>query len=151
MLRAIVALGVVCLLGGCGGSGRVPVTGKLTVAGKPLSGAGITLVPLEPKGPGATGATDENGNFTLMDPHSGGRGAVPGEYKVIVTRWVQKNGAPLPTGAKQVEYPDAHESMPAKLTSGAETPVRTTIPASGGSITIDLPANLFGPAGPPRS
>jgi hypothetical protein len=151
MLRAIVALGLACLMGGCSGSNRVQVTGKLTAAGKPLAGASILLDPVDAKGSSATGFTDDDGNFTLVDPHGAGRGALPGEYKVVVMRLVTKNGAPLPAGAKQVEYPDARESMPAILNSVNSTPVKTTIPASGGAITIDLPANLFGPNGPPRS
>jgi hypothetical protein len=74
------------LLAGCGSSvAVVPVTGKVTVDGQPLTAGQVSLVPLEAK-PGAVasaGAIDANGDYVI---YTGGKtGAPPGKYKVTVT------------------------------------------------------------------
>lgn len=96
-----VILAVVAGLEGCG-SGRpktVPVTGVVTLDGKPIEGANVTFYPdtgetagagaqqKKADGPGrpATGTTDKDGKFTLktFEP---GDGALPGKYKVAIIK-----------------------------------------------------------------
>ena len=75
-------------LAGCGqGAGLVPVTGKVTVDGKPLGTGSVTFHPDTAKGNTApqlaAGEIDAQGNYKLV---SGAReGAPPGWYKVTVT------------------------------------------------------------------
>jgi hypothetical protein len=77
-------LGVVTSLG-CG-NGMVPLRVRLTLDGKPLEGAAVTLY-----GEGATsnrpaaGMTDASGiaTFTTFQPSDG---VLPGEYKVVVIK-----------------------------------------------------------------
>jgi len=78
------------VLTGCGG-GHVPVTGVVTVDGKPVEGATVTFITEDGK-QSASGQTDSSGNFSLSD--SGKPGARPGSYKVIVTK---TKGAAMPT------------------------------------------------------
>jgi hypothetical protein len=92
--RSHKALGLFCLAltaAGCGpGFKTVPVSGKLFVDGKPLTGADATVVfrPDASKGNTSTldfsGTADEDGNYTLYFRNGGYRGAAPGWYKVAV-------------------------------------------------------------------
>lgn len=84
---------------GCSGSTgdpnrpkTVPVSGTVTHNGQPVDGAAIILVATSPNGRGATGTTDAQGKITLttFDP---GDGAIPGSYKVRISKTVLE-GAP---------------------------------------------------------
>lgn len=96
----IVLLGIG--LQGCGGSGRpktVPVTGVVTLDGKPIEGANVTFYPdtgesAATGGPQkktdaatrpATGTTDKEGKFTLKTFEEGD-GALPGKYRVGIVK-----------------------------------------------------------------
>jgi hypothetical protein len=82
----LVFLLFVPLLFGC--SGNVPVSGKLTVDGQPLSNVkgSILFIPDKDKGNSSTaepkGVIDEQGNYTLTT--DGKPGAPPGKYKVVI-------------------------------------------------------------------
>ena len=70
---------------GCGGASFVPVTGTVTLDGKPLAGAAVNFTPATAgQGQVAQGQTDESGKFTLSSV--GGLGAVPGSYKIGVSK-----------------------------------------------------------------
>ena len=85
----------VALLGaGCGGRPAspktVPVSGKITLDGKPLANADVSFTPLENKVEGqppfaSSGKTDEQGNYTLKLDIDGKDGAVPGSHRVRVS------------------------------------------------------------------
>lgn len=80
---------LLCLLPGCGDKGyeTVPVSGCVTLDGKPLADVGLTFVPLAKDtkgpdvGPGSIGKTDANGRFVLQTVR-GEKGAVPTEHVV---------------------------------------------------------------------
>lgn len=79
------ALAMTAALLGCSGSDfpeTYPVTGKVTLQGKPVEGAQITFV-VEGAPRMAMGTTDAEGNYTLstFEP---GDGAMPGSHKVMV-------------------------------------------------------------------
>jgi hypothetical protein len=79
------------ILAGCGGDGYkvAPVSGQVTLNGKPLAKASVTFSPvasgknLEP-GPSSYGHTDENGRYTLKLMTNDSSGAVVGKHKVQV-------------------------------------------------------------------
>jgi predicted small lipoprotein YifL len=78
---AVLAAGLVTAAG-CGESGPklVPVEGRVTLDGKPVSEMLINFHPLgNTYGTGANAMTDADGRFTLMDSR-GGTGAYVGEY-----------------------------------------------------------------------
>jgi hypothetical protein len=61
---------LVVLLGGCGSEGKLaPVSGTVTLNGKPTAGIAVTLQPMATEenntpGPSAFGVTDSNGRYT---------------------------------------------------------------------------------------
>jgi hypothetical protein len=133
---------------GCGGDGlkRVPVQGKITAKGQPLDGATIQFLPLGgTKGEGGMGRSDNNGNFTLeIGSRKGAAGVVPGEYKVRVSRLIARDGTPLAADATEADNPGSRESIPAPYNSLDGTPLRATVPETGGAVTIDIPAKILG-------
>lgn len=77
---------------GCGESKYTfaPVTGKVTLNGKPLEGASVEFQPLPPSagvdpGTGSMAVTDKEGRFTLksqLDPNT--TGAVVGKHQIRI-------------------------------------------------------------------
>ena len=131
---------------GCGGDGltRVPVQGKVTAKGVPVPNATVVFMPLgETKGEGAIGTTDAGGNFTLTGSRRGDSGIVPGLYRVRVSRFVDRDGTPLPADHKQADYPHAVESVPAPY-STPESPLEVTVPEKGGTVDVEIPAKVLG-------
>src|SRR5207245_7871287 len=88
-----VSLVLALLLAGCGG-GRsyetVPVSGRVTLDGKPLANAMVTFAPMAGAGtkdaqPSSVDTTDENGHYSLVLNDEGHQpGAVVGKHKVII-------------------------------------------------------------------
>jgi hypothetical protein len=88
-LRCFVLLALITL-SGCGKPYKVtPVSGKVTLDGKPLAKASVTFVPMASKenlnpGPTSQGATDADGRFTLrIDPDT--PGSVVGKCRIYIT------------------------------------------------------------------
>ncbi|HET6572815.1 MAG TPA: hypothetical protein VFG68_04375 [Fimbriiglobus sp.] len=88
--RLLVLCGSAALLSGCGGGPDIaPVSGRVTMDGKPLANVYVTFQPnpgkdVENAGRGSVGVTDADGRFTLT--YEGGRsGAVVGKHIVRIT------------------------------------------------------------------
>ncbi|MGC4002381.1 MAG: carboxypeptidase regulatory-like domain-containing protein [Pirellulales bacterium] len=115
-------------LSGCGGDPYkfVPVSGKVTLDGKPLANANVIFQPVTKPGSGKAGETSRavtgnDGRFTLTSS-SGKAGAASGEHTIRITTVVtesQGDGVP----AKIVKK----ELAPEKYVSG--TPF--TVPDAG--------------------
>lgn len=145
-LRFLAAVVVIAGFVGCGGDGlkRVPVTGKVTAKGVPIDNATISFIPTEAtKGEGAIGNTDSMGVYVLTTgSRRGDTGVVPGQYKVRVSRFMDRDGTILKE-FKQADNPFAMETVPAPYSTGESTMV-VTVPESGGTLDIDLPVKLLG-------
>ncbi|HAH49058.1 MAG TPA: hypothetical protein DCM07_30315 [Planctomycetaceae bacterium] len=120
----------------------VPVTGKVTLDGEPLSGVLINYIPAQDQAGGeiAYGFTDEAGNYDLQVQMVGqapedSQGALPGNYRVYITKLVLPDGSAVPEilsdaeaeeqGAKQL-LPDQYSSPTAtKLTAVVNTEATT--------------------------
>jgi hypothetical protein len=86
------------LLSGCNASSdTVPVTGKVTKGGQPIAGADITFIPTAKEGKPAAGTTDASGVYTLTTSVHGD-GALPGSYKVTITKFAGSGGAGIEAG-----------------------------------------------------
>jgi hypothetical protein len=146
MRRRFLAMALLFLgLAGCWGDGlrRVSVQGKLTAKGQPLDGATVQFIPLgSTKGEGGMGRSESDGSFTLIGSRAGAKGVVPGEYKVRVSRLIARDGTPLPADATEADNPGSRESVPGPYNSLEATPLKATVPATGGTVTIDIPANV---------
>jgi hypothetical protein len=86
VLSIFLPFGIV--LTGCAKSSAptYPVTGTVTLHGKPLSGAAVTFVPTdETQGAAASAFTNSEGKYALTT-FQAGDGARPGEYRVKVSK-----------------------------------------------------------------
>lgn len=74
---------------GCGGPKVVPVSGRVTLAGKALPNATVTFQPILKDGinagPNSVGVTNEQGEFTLKLVEKNLPGAVVGEHRVSIS------------------------------------------------------------------
>jgi hypothetical protein len=143
--RLVAVAGLLIVLG-CGGDGlrRVPVKGQVTAKGVPVGNATVSFMPAEgTKGEGGIGSTDPSGTFKLIGSRRGDVGVVPGKYKVRISRYVDRDGTVLPSDAKQVDYPHAVESIPAPYSS-PNSPLELTVPETGGTVDVPIPAKMLG-------
>src|SRR5438045_3919382 len=89
--RSLVLAAVAVWTAGCGQSYKTaPVSGRVTLDGKPLANATVQFYPVAAPGtdPGPTslGHTDEDGRYTLSFVDSAAtKGALVGKHKVFIT------------------------------------------------------------------
>jgi hypothetical protein len=89
-MRARLLLGFALMLGlGCGSGKFAPVSGTVTMNGKPLAGATVIFSPIAKEGsidagPGSSGKTNEKGEYTLTSD-TGRPGAGVGKHRVSVS------------------------------------------------------------------
>lgn len=108
MLRWSIGIGAVAVLAavvGCGGGATsvktVPVKGKVTLDGKPVEGATVQFAPEQgSSGRAASGLTKSDGTFELTTV-GGGAGAVPGKYKVAITKRATAGPAQAPKSQEE--------------------------------------------------
>lgn len=130
------------LLTGCGSgdpqvklADTVPFSGKVLLDGQPLDGATLTFMPNPPGGKGsesATGTTDASGEYKLQigsaNPKSG---AVPGKYKVRISRMTTPDGKPY--DPKQKGAIPGRESLKLEYSDPQKTTLEAVVPAGGGA------------------
>lgn len=148
MIKRIMFIGSFCAmnLAGCGDDGPklVPVSGTVTMNGKPLEGATIAFSP-EPsnkEGQGADDITGPTGNYKAMT--RGRSGVVPGKYKVVVTKTPSSASSAAPDAFKddpfmanlKVEVPTKGKKDTAKI----EGIFDRDVPPEGGTIDFDVKA-----------
>jgi hypothetical protein len=124
---------------GCGSSsGTIPVHGTVTLDGKPLPGAVIIYQPndVSPKTPSrnAQGTIMLDGTYSLTSFQTGD-GAFPGEYTVLITKLPPP--APFDSFSK-APPPPAGPKIPAIYMDPARTPLKATVPSSGGAQEINF-------------
>ena len=160
MLRTVCGIAgfMVCLVRvGCASDEipLVPVSGKVTLDGKPLPHKLVQFVPL-PGTPGVGGArnTDANGAYTILAIRPGSlsdeEGIPAGDYKVVITEpqilietplpEADSEGNPAPAIASPEDFQKRrHRSgIPRKYTSQETTDLRATVPPEGGIFDFDL-------------
>jgi hypothetical protein len=76
------------LLAGCGSGKIAPVSGRVTLNGKPLANASVTFAPIgqgkQEPGPSSAGKTDADGRYKLALIGQSGDGAIVGRHKVRI-------------------------------------------------------------------
>ena len=124
-----------CLLPALVGCSRepyrvAPVSGQVTLNGKPLPNAHVHFAPIGSKdhdpGPTAQGKTDANGRFTLRLDHPPQPGAVVGKCRVFITTADTdvRGGAQPDAGGKKTK-----ELVPARYNQ--ETTLIFDVPPEG--------------------
>jgi len=123
-------LAVICLLAlvlaGCGSGGlpQADVSGKVTFQGNPVPNVLVSFTP--ERGPGASGKTDAQGNYTLMTKNPGD-GAVIGKHAVTISQ--PKRGMILEKGQPPRMAPPPKMVIPPKYanvqTSGLTADVKS--------------------------
>jgi hypothetical protein len=137
---------VTVLVAGCG-SGPIPVRGRVTLDGTPVSGAAVLFVPAGTSGRPANGRTDASGVFRLTT-FKQEDGALPGDYKVVVTK---TDPLPEPPPAEpgntasvvkhykglKTKETSKKKQLPPAYADAAKTPLHCTVPA-GGEVELKL-------------
>jgi hypothetical protein len=107
---------------GCGGPHLAPVTGRVTLDGKPLADATVGFYPIG--GDAAhtsSGRTNSNGEFTLTTVADNRAGAVVGKYRVSITVEPDLTGSDLPAnktgkGTRPPKLPARYQGEDSELT-----------------------------------
>ena len=148
---------VAALLGlvpaGCSDDGPplAPVSGRVTLDGKPLAGKTVKFIP-DPgtPGQGAGATTDAEGNYALLAARPGATrdtpGTPPGSYRVVVVEPmfpvdlpVQNADDTTPTPAIGLPGPAKRKlEIPAIYTSPETTLLRVEVAKGGGAIHLAL-------------
>jgi hypothetical protein len=122
---------VVCclsLLAGCGGPKyqTAPVSGRVTLDGRPLASAHVSFQPIAPgkpdPGPGSFGRTDANGNFRLETIGVHKDGAVVGQHIVRISPYQPDQGL------KDDDVRPRDTTLPAQADDGS---LRFEVPPGG--------------------
>lgn len=117
-------VGLCVVLPGCSGGSTVPVEGIVTLDGKPLTDASVTLSQMRASDPGPFfGTTDADGHFALGTGEDPGSGAAPGQYRLMITTVKQEGG-----GMEDSPPPTKKEVVPAQFHNGSQT---FEVPAGG--------------------
>jgi hypothetical protein len=143
----LAAFALVPFLVGCGGVRPAKVTGILTLNGQPVEGATVQFVPVKEGGRPATGLTKADGGFSLTT-FEDQDGALPGEYKVVITYHPPVENAPpaqtTEQGMKQAMQAQAQAKkgkpkyvIPAAYSDASKTPFTQTVPTNG-PIKFDI-------------
>lgn len=147
---------VLVLVAGCSGGSYAPVTGTVTLRGRPVAGATVVFTPDPPVAgaAGATARTGEDGSFRLQTNLPGGvtrDGAVPGKYKVTVSKFVPPGGMTEELYAKRAAQspdkpyspdpavPPRVEAFPREFSDVSATKVTATVTAGANEVKIEAP------------
>ncbi len=141
---------------GCGDGVKVPktvpVTGTVTLDGKPVDGASVNLIS-EEGNITSSGQSDASGKFTLTTiiGSKSVPGAVPGKHKVCVVKTSSSGGAaptssdPKELMAKMLTNPSATNEVkqtflvPQKYSSPSSTPISAEVTEAGpNDLKVDL-------------
>lgn len=145
-MRRWASLAVVCLvLTGCGKSDSeadklAPVSGRVTLDGKPIDGVAIHFLPRSgTPGNGGFATTDSDGHYVLTN-RGNNPGVLAGTYSVSFSKLTMPDGSPIPAGKTAADV-EAVEQIPAIYTPQrtAEVPSNTvTVPDSGATLDFEL-------------
>ena len=127
-MRRLVLLIAIEVLPGCSNShGTASVSGTVLYKNQPVDGATVIFHPQngEPTAKPAQGKTGSGGRFTVstyLGPTEQVAGALPGDYKVTVTKIDEPQGAFDP-----LKDPPPKNHLPTKYMAAPQSPLLVTI------------------------
>ncbi len=134
---------LVLLVTGCESCNPVyPVTGKVTLEGKPMVGGGsIYLVPLtNQEGKAAGGEIAEDGSYKLST-YGTGDGSMVGEFRVVINQVTEKEPMNTEDGQKAVRgelsVPMA-DRIPGIYSDSLNSPLRAKVEPKSQEINFEL-------------
>ena len=148
ILGVFLVAGLLSFSLGCGGDAGPPkpklysVTGKLTLAGKPLADCKIQFVMVGKPGVAYNGNAGVDGSFTLADPQDAARlGAEPGKYKIVLQVSAEMAKNAMMTGGPQSGPPDMTKGapFPPEYGDAKTTPKEVEVKAESNTIDIAIP------------
>ncbi|MDR2115878.1 MAG: DUF4198 domain-containing protein [Planctomycetaceae bacterium] len=118
------------------------VEGVVKLDGQPLPGASVTFIPVAENGESAGGFSDDSGLYRLTSTYGkGGKGALTGDYIVIVTK---SKSVPL---EKPITYDDGSVTtettehiLPAIYRDRTKSPLKFSVVEGKNRFDIDLSA-----------
>jgi hypothetical protein len=115
---------------GCGEATNphlIPVSGTITMDGRPLVGASVTLVgDGATASEGGTGITDAAGKYEISHFRAG-KGAVEGEYKVVINKMVLPDGSPIPMGTISAAELGIRDMVPPRYGNYSSTMLKASV------------------------
>jgi hypothetical protein len=121
LVGGVLASGVLAGCGSGGASGALPVSGKVTKGGQPVAGAAVTFQPTASDGKAASGTTDDTGTYKLTTLVNGD-GALPGSYKVTITKFPADAAPTTPEAGKEAKAADVDAVYKAMQAQGKYGP-----------------------------
>lgn len=136
--------GLVCLIIGCGPGGPVkpklyPVTGKLTIGGKPAADITVQFSAVGSSGTGYSGKTNASGDFTLSDPQDQQAGAAAGKYKIVLQLAPEAAMKAMMSGAQKGPGGVSTGAFPDEYKSPETSPKEVEVKAESQTINIEIP------------
>jgi hypothetical protein len=131
--RLLLAIAMIAAVG-CGAkTDAVPVTGKVSYNGAPLTSGTILLIP-ESQGTAPTGMIQPDGTFKLTT-YKQDDGAVPGKYKVVVQVFPEEGDA---MGLPGMEFGGGKPPIPEKYMNASQTDLTVVINDSDNNLDLQL-------------
>jgi hypothetical protein len=140
--------GLACVLltsvAGCGPSGPPlqPVSGTLTIDGKPATNVQISFMPTDPSRPVASGNCDAAGRYELTSGAADRKGAVAGAYKVVLSQLeslsAEEEAARYASGSGGPPRPPK-PPFPSEYRDASTTPKQVDVAVGPNTIDIAIP------------
>jgi len=138
---------IVGLIAGCNrapaGPKLEPVSGTITLDGKPLAAADLIFVPQgDTKGQSGVARTDADGKYELMTPDRKHKGVAAGSFRVVINKLVKPDGSdyvPDPN-AGPIDTGGFKELLPAVYSDMGQAELEANVP-EGGATSLDFKLN----------
>jgi hypothetical protein len=144
------------LLSGCGGSqdanrpDRVPASGVVLYKGDPVEGATVVFAPQD-HSHSAAARTGPDGRFQLRT-FQPGDGAVPGNFKVTVTKIEVSSQGPPASDDEERPEPQQKWLLPQNYGSAESSGLTAPVTADGtNEFTFELTGEVTGGGAPPSA